>query len=142
MSSMLPFSALAPFTAGSGSQDPVHISADDATRTGVVHVDDLGAAYLAVVDKIHGNIGSWPIFDLVTETLPIDDMLKAVAELLGVKGPIQYKGTHGDAFLEALALVANSDASRARSVLSWEPKRRDFIQNIAVIVAAWQCTQQ
>lgn len=127
--------------AKSGSSDPVGVSVDEKTRTGVVHVDDLGAAYLAAVDKIHGNLGSWPVFDLTTETVAIGEMLNTVAAALGVKAPIQYQGTHGDAFLEALALVANTDASRARSALSWEPKRRDFIQNLPIIVSAWQSAQ-
>ncbi|KAI0903145.1 NAD(P)-binding protein [Ustulina deusta] len=126
----------------SGSQDPVGVPVDAKTRTGVVHVDDLGAAYLAAVDKIGNGLGSWPVFDLTTETVAIDTLLTAVASLLGVKGPIQYQGTHGDAFLEAVALVVSIDASRARSVLGWEPKRRDFLQNLDIIVPAWQSHQK
>ncbi|KAI1746988.1 hypothetical protein F4782DRAFT_552610 [Xylaria castorea] len=126
----------------SGSRDPVGVPVDAKTRTGIVHVDDLAAAYLATADKITNGLGSWPVFDVVTENVAIDNVLTGAASVFGVKGPIQYQGTHGDAFLEAVALVASSDSSRARSILGWEPKRRDFIQNLDVIVSAWQTTQK
>ena len=126
----------------SGSRGPVAIPVRADTRTGVVHVDDVGAAYLAAVDSIAGGLGSWPVFDLTTETVAADAMMTAVAASLGFGGSIEYQGTGGDAFLEALALVANTDASRARSVLGWTPKRRDFLQNIDVIASAWVSSQR
>lgn len=127
--------------AKAGSSEPIDLPVDAATRTGTVHVDDLGSAYVLAVDGINDQLGSWPVFDLAAETLPVGDIMQAAAAQLGVKAPLKYGGTHGQAFLEALALVSNSDTSRARSVLGWEPKHRDFIQNIARTVAAWKSTQ-
>jgi len=127
--------------AESGSEEDVGIMVEEKTRTGVVHVDDLGAAYVSVVDKINGNLSNWPVFELTTETVPTSDMLSAVAAVLGVKGQIRYEGTKGNVFLEALGLSSNTDSSRARSILGWDPKRRDFIQNLSTIVAAWRASK-
>ncbi|KAI0397065.1 hypothetical protein F5Y17DRAFT_417003 [Xylariaceae sp. FL0594] len=128
--------------AESGSEDPVSVLVEEKTRAGVVHVDDLGAAYVSVIDKIGGNLGNWPVFELLTETVPVTDMLSAVAKVLGVKGQIRYEGTQGNPFLEALGLSSNTDASRARSILGWDPKRKDFIQNLPTIVEAWRVSKK
>ncbi|CAJ2505231.1 Uu.00g126250.m01.CDS01 [Anthostomella pinea] len=126
--------------AKSGSADVVHVPVDAGSRAGYVHVDDLSSAYVTAIDRL-GRLGSWPIFEVATETLPIGDVLSAVASILNVKGKIAYDGTIGNPFLEALALVTNTDFSRAHSVLDWTPRRRDFIQNLPVLVAAWKATQ-
>ncbi|KAI1813545.1 NAD(P)-binding protein [Poronia punctata] len=120
---------------------PVSIMADENTRNGVVHLDDLGAAYVSVVEKINGQLGSWPVFELTTETVPVNDLLRGVAAVLGVKREIRYEGTRGNAFLEALSLCSNTDSSRARAILGWDPKRRDIIQNLPTIVAAWKASK-
>jgi nucleoside-diphosphate-sugar epimerase len=122
--------------------EPVQLPVGAATRTGTVHVDDLADAFVRTTDRLDGRLGSWPVFDVGAETLPVGDIMEAAAKVLGVEAPLVYAGTHGNPFLEALGLVSNSDTARARSVLRWEPKRRDFIQNIAVTVAAWRAAQE
>ncbi|KAF2678712.1 NAD dependent epimerase/dehydratase family protein [Lentithecium fluviatile CBS 122367] len=128
--------------AQSGSRDAIQIPADKGARTGVVHVDDLAAAYLGALDRIHGQLGSWPVFDVGAENLSIVDLLEAAKAALGVEAELAYGGTHGNAFLEALSLVANSDFSRAKLVLAWVPKRVDFVPNTAVYVDAWRATEE
>lgn len=142
-----PLLAAAKAGAGSGpggpEPEPVQIPADAAARTGLVHVDDLADAYVRAVDRIDGRLGSWPVFDLAAETVPIGEIMAAAAGALGVDARrLRYAGTGGNPFLEALSLVGNPDAARARSVLGWEPRRRDFVQNIAPIVAAWRAAQE
>lgn len=128
--------------ARSGSQDGIQIPADKAARTGAVHVDDLAAAYLGALDRIHGQLGSWPVFDISTENLSVVDLLEAAKAALGVKAELVYGGTYGSAFLEALSLVANTDSSRAKQALGWVPKKVDFVPNTAVYVNAWRATEE
>ena len=128
--------------AQSGSGDAIQIPVDKGTRTGVVHIDDVAAAYLGTLDRIHGQLGSWPVFDIGAENLSIVDMLEAAKQALGVKAELEYGGTHGNAFLEALALVANTDFSRAKVVLAWVPNKVDFVPNMAVYVDAWRATEE
>ncbi|KAI1593718.1 NAD dependent epimerase dehydratase family protein [Pyrenophora tritici-repentis] len=128
--------------AQSGSRDAIKIPADKGARTGVVHVEDLAVAYLSTLSLIHGQLGSWPVCDLVTENLSIVDMLEAAKAALGVEAELKYEGTHGNPFLEALSLVANNDSSRAKLVLGWVPKKVDFVPNMAVYVEAWRTTEE
>jgi nucleoside-diphosphate-sugar epimerase len=124
------------------TSDPVQVPADATARTGTVHVDDLADAFVRAADRLDGQLGSWPVFDIGAETLPIGEIMEAAAKVLGVKASLVYGGTHDNPFLEALSLVSNSDTARARTVLGWEPKHRDFIQKIAVTVSAWRSVQE
>ncbi|EFQ96486.1 hypothetical protein CFE70_000177 [Pyrenophora teres f. teres 0-1] len=128
--------------AQSGSRDAIQIPADKGARAGVVHVEDLAVAYLTTLSLIHGQLGSWPVFDLAAENLSIVDILEAAKAALGVKAELEYEGTHGNPFLEALSLVANNDSTRAKLVLGWVPKKVDFVPNMAVYVDAWRATEE
>lgn len=119
---------------------PVRVPCDAGATAGVVHVDDLADAYVAAADRL-GSLGSWPVFDVATETLPVSALIHAAAGILGVQSKIEFAGTMGNPFLEALSLVSNPDAARARIVLGWTPKRTDILQNLPVIVAAWKSAQ-
>ncbi|KAL4931696.1 uncharacterized protein BDV17DRAFT_288756 [Aspergillus undulatus] len=98
--------------------EAIEFSADITTFfTGTVHVDDVAAAFHTAIDHLDRLLGSWPVFELVTQTLGVQEILEAVKVSLGVKAPVKYTGTNGDAFLEALSLTSKVDASRARMVL-------------------------
>lgn len=124
------------------NSSPILVPADIDARIGVIHVDDAAAACHAVIDRLDGRLGSWPVFDLVTETLSVVNVMEASKAALGVTAPLEYVGTNGNPFLEALGFVSNSDASRAKIVLGWEPMRIEFILNIATYVKAWQASQK
>ncbi|EAW14099.1 NAD-dependent epimerase/dehydratase family protein [Aspergillus clavatus NRRL 1] len=125
----------------SGSEETIQVPADFTARTGMVHVDDAAAAFHAAIDRLDSRLGAWPVFDLVTETIGIQEIMEAAKETLGIKARLEYTGTHGNPFLEALSLVSRSDASRARTVLGWEPRRREFILNLPVYLKAWEASQ-
>ena len=48
----------------SGSSDTIQLPLDRAARLGTNHVDDVAAAFHAAIDRIHGGLGSWPIFSV------------------------------------------------------------------------------
>ncbi|KAJ5233000.1 hypothetical protein N7468_005956 [Penicillium chermesinum] len=91
--------------AKSGSAAPIQIPADKETRSGTIHVDDVAAGFHAAIDRIDGQLGSWPIFDLVAETVSVVEITENVRELYGVKAPLEYTGAQGNVFFEALGLV-------------------------------------
>ncbi|KAL3461865.1 hypothetical protein BJX64DRAFT_150098 [Aspergillus heterothallicus] len=120
---------------------PIQIPANAQARSPTIHIDDVAAGFHAAIDRIDGRLGAWPVFDLVTETIGVQDMAEAVKDVLGITAPIEYTGTHGNPFFEALSLVSKADASRARTVLGWKPRRTEFLLNIAVYVRAWEAAQ-
>ena len=105
---------------------------------GFVHVDDVVAGMHAVVDQIEGRLGTWPIFDLVGETLRARDVIQAGREALGIKAEPKYVGPQGNPFLELLNGKTISEASRARTVLGWTPKRTEFLLNIGTYLRAFE----
>ncbi|KAL4903512.1 hypothetical protein BDW74DRAFT_186127, partial [Aspergillus multicolor] len=121
--------------------DTIPIPADSTARTGAVHVDDVASGFHAAIDRIDGGLGSWPVFDLVTETIGIQEMTEGVKAVLGVEAKVEYTGTQENPFLEALSLVCKNEATRARTVLGWEPKRKGFVLNLPVYVRAWVAAQ-
>ncbi|KAI9035918.1 NAD-dependent epimerase/dehydratase family protein [Aspergillus affinis] len=124
-----------------GTTGPIQVPADKAARTGIVHVDDVAVGMHAIIDRLDGRLGTWPIFDLVTETVSMVEIMEAAKAVLNVKASLEYTGTHGNPFLEALSLVCNSNASRAKIVLGWDPKRTEFLLNMSTYVNAWQASR-
>ncbi|KAJ0335636.1 hypothetical protein COL922a_008950 [Colletotrichum nupharicola] len=126
--------------AKSGDENTIEIPAYQETRTGVVCVDDLADGFVRVVDRLP-TFGSWPVFDFVSETIPISTMMEEVKRVIGAKGALSYVGCDGNPFFEALALVCNATVGRARAELGWIPKRTEFVRDLPELVAAWEASQ-
>lgn len=117
----------------------VKIKMGRETRLGLVHVDDVADAYTVAVDKIDGGMGNWPVFDIVSENIGLPEILEATLEAVGLEGKeVVYEGTGGDVVMEGLGLRARGTSSRARSILGWEARRRDFLGDVGVLYRAWE----
>lgn len=103
-------------------------------------MDDVASGVHAVTDRIHGLLGSWPVFDLVSETVMVKDVVEGARDALGVEAPLKYIGSQNQ-FHEAMNGVANEKSSRANIVLGWEGRRRDFLLNLPTYVKAWEAAQ-
>ncbi|KAL9051503.1 MAG: hypothetical protein Q9162_005976 [Coniocarpon cinnabarinum] len=122
------------------SQDVLDVAivpADVDSRPGIIHVDDVVSGVHGVADRIHGLLGSWPVFDLVGEHVTVRETLEGVKKIMGVKAPLDFTGNQGNPFFEALGLVNNNQSSRANLVFGWQPKRKDFLLNLEKYVKAW-----
>lgn len=119
----------------------VEIPTEVESRPAVVHVDDAVSGMHATTDRIHGLLGSWPVIDLVGETVLVRDVLEGAKAVLGVEAPLSYIGAQNP-FQEAMNAVSNEKTSRARIVLGWEAKRQSFIQDLPVYVKAWEAAQE
>ena len=122
----------------SGSTEVIQIPADTTARPSCVHITDTAAGLHAAIDRIHGHLGTWPVFDLVTETVGVRDIVEAAKSSLGVTAEVEYTGTKGDVMLEAMSTAGNSEGGRSRAVLGWYPKRTEFVLNMAVYIRAWE----
>ncbi|CZT15815.1 uncharacterized protein RCC_01649 [Ramularia collo-cygni] len=120
--------------------EAVKVKAGKEARFGLVHVDDAAESYTKAVSKID-NVGNWPIFDVVTENINLAAILEETIRSLGLTANVEFEGTGGDVLMEALGLRANGSASRARSVLGWEARRRDFLLNVGGYYRAWEAAQ-
>ncbi|KAL4912015.1 hypothetical protein BDW62DRAFT_216719 [Aspergillus aurantiobrunneus] len=119
----------------------IQIPADITARPSTVHITDVAAGLHAAIDRIHGQLGTWPVFDLVTETVGVQDIVEAAKSGLGVTTEVEYTGTGGDIMLEAMSAVGNSEAARARTVLGWYPRRTEFVLHMPVYIRAWEAAR-
>jgi nucleoside-diphosphate-sugar epimerase len=122
-------------------QGKISVPARPGARAGTAHVDDIATAFVAAIERLDGSLGTWPVFDLVTETLSVKEIVEAARTALGSEAPVILTGPGDDGFLEGMSLVATYDAARAKTVLGWRPKRVDFLGNIEVFVRAWMASQ-
>jgi hypothetical protein len=69
---------------------PIDVPAEADLHVGVVHVNDVAAAFHTVVDRIHGQLGSWPEFDLFAESVRVDGLMEAAVSSLGINASLAY----------------------------------------------------
>ena len=124
-----------------GDGSPVEINAEKDSVVGLVHVDDVASGFHAIIDRIEGRLGTWPVFDLLGETLPLADIVEAAREAMGVKSGVEYVGHKGEPFAELLSVKSKSEASRAKTVLGWYPQKMDFLLDMETYVNAWEAAQ-
>ena len=116
------------------------VMADPAARPPLVHVDDVGKAFLAAVGKLPllAGTGVYPVFDLVTSQENLKDILQAAARELGFGGKLELIGPGDDAFMQAMNTSINASSARAVDILGWAPTRVGMIQAIEAFTRAWQ----
>lgn len=120
------------------SIDTIKIPSDSDATVSVLHVDDSAAAFLAAIDRIHGGLGNWPVFSVAAETVSTSEIIRSAKAAVDVKIPVEYIGTMGNVFLEAMSLKPNIETSRAKTVLGWQPQRTEFLLNTPQYIAAWE----
>ena len=120
----------------------VQILAKKDTFPGVIHIDDVVSGYHAVIDAIEGRLGTWPVFEFVAEALPLASIVDAAKEAVGVEAETEFVGTQGQGLLDIIGGRMNSEASRAKTILGWTPKRMDFLLNIGMYLRAFEAHQE
>lgn len=128
--------------AKSGSTEPFQVPADFNSRPAIAHLDDIVSGTHLTIDRIHGLLGDWPVFDLIAETVLVRDIVEGTKKSLGLKAKLEYAGTQNNPYFEAMGLVTNYQSSRAATVLGWQPKRQNFILNLDTYVKAWAAAQE
>jgi nucleoside-diphosphate-sugar epimerase len=121
--------------------EPIDVPAEANLHLGVVHVDDVADAFHAAIDRVHGQLGSWPVFDLWAESVRIDDLMEAVLVSHGSRAPLRYGDGIKYRSFETWVLENISDVSHAKTVLGWIPKRVNFIMDLSIYITAWEAAQ-
>ena len=124
----------------SGGTGSIEVPTNIESRPAIVHVDDVVSGMHSVTDRIHGLLGSWPVFDLIGETVLVKNILEESKKAFDVEAPIKYIGSQNP-FQEAMNVVANEKSSRARIILGWEAKRSSFLLNLPTYIKAWEIEQ-
>ncbi|KAG0049814.1 hypothetical protein BGZ83_005371 [Gryganskiella cystojenkinii] len=121
------------------------LPADPAGALGLIHVDDVASGFVAAVNKIElvaGRKSSHPVFDLITSYESTSLILHRAAAVLGYKGKLTISGVPKgegmpDLFIQAFNTTLNGDASRAKSVLGWNPTKTGMASGIQVYARSW-----
>ena len=122
-----------------GGGESVKVPVAEDARIGVIHVEDVASGVGLVVDRLFGGLGSWPVYDLVTETVAIRGMLEGVRTVAGCQGEIGMVGPGDHVFHKALSLKAKAGAGeRARQMLGWRPKRVEMLERLEIFVKAFE----
>ena len=120
----------------------VKVPIREGAYAGVVHVDDVASGVCAISDRIFGGLGSWPVFDLATETVGMRAMIEAVREVVGCSAKVEMVDPGDHIFHKALSLRSKAGAGeRARIVLGWQPKRIEMLERLAVYVKAFEAAR-
>jgi len=99
----------------------------------LVHVDDCADAYVLAVQKAARG----EIFNLVSHSERISEIVEAAAKHIGFTGAINYV-TGQDPFSEALALHQRFNCVKAKTLLGWNPKKGPVTPDVAVYYDAWK----
>ncbi|KAN0117768.1 NAD(P)-binding protein [Hyaloscypha variabilis] len=129
--------------AKAGSGEVVKVAADEESRPGLVHVDDVAAGFHAAVDKlpIISGTGVYPVFDLQTSQESMRDILGAAAREMGFVGKVELAGAGEDLFAKAMCTTGNCSSGRAKTILGWTPRREGFVEGMGVFVKSWEASR-
>jgi len=125
--------------AKNGDEEVVKLPADEDSRPGLVHVDDVATGFHVAIEKLSliAGTGVYPVFDLQTSQESMRDILVAAAREFGYKGKVELVGAGEDLFMRAISVSANGCSGRAKTVLGWEPRRGGFVSGMDVFAKAW-----
>jgi nucleoside-diphosphate-sugar epimerase len=128
---------------GNDMKGVVKVQADEESRPGLVHVDDVASAFHVAIDKLPliSGTGVYPVFDLQTSQESMRDILAAAARELGFMGKVALVGAGNDLFAKAMSTTGNCNSGRAKTLLGWEPKREGFMERVGVFVKAWEASR-
>jgi nucleoside-diphosphate-sugar epimerase len=123
--------------------DTVRVPADEDSRPGLVHVDDVASGFHAAIEKLNtiAGTGVYPVFDLQASQESMKDILRAAAKELGFKGKVELVDAGEDLFAKAMCTNGNCSSGRAKSLLGWAPKREGFVEGMGVFVKAWESSR-
>ncbi|KAJ9604993.1 hypothetical protein H2200_010382 [Cladophialophora chaetospira] len=127
----------------------ITVPAPPNSQSPVIHVDDIADAISLGVGKISllGGTSVYPVFDVVSSTENIRDVIDAFAKaLLADEGKssdlkFDFVGPGDDVYLKALTATVRCNSSRARELLGWEPKRVGLVSKMEVYAGAWKAGQ-
>lgn len=125
--------------AAKAGQSSVQVPLERESRPSLIHVDDVASGLHAAVEKLplFSGTGVYPVFDLSSQSEGMQDVFDALAKAVGFKGKVELVGAGDNLFARAMSTSANNQAERAKSLLSWSPKRAPFVDGMEVYAKAF-----
>lgn len=118
-----------------GTTETVRVPVDPETSVySFTNIDDVAYAIELAVDKIqllNGN-SMYPVFELVADQFPLERLLVADARYFGCKAKVEIYKPDGISFLDAIGGSADVNATRAKQILGWEPRKRYFLRDTKI----------
>ncbi|MCJ1408081.1 hypothetical protein MMC19_002154 [Ptychographa xylographoides] len=129
-----------PIAEAAKSAGTAKVAVDEDVLLALVHVDDVGSALHAAVEKLPAisGTGVYPVFDIVTSVETMGAVLGAAGKVMGYRGPVEYVGPGENVFMQAMNTSLNVESGRARTVLGWVPRRLGMVAKIETLVRAWE----
>jgi nucleoside-diphosphate-sugar epimerase len=129
----------------SSGETSLKVPAPESSKSPVVHVDDVADAICRGVGRIQlfGGTNVYPVFDLVSTTENIRDILEGFAKAVWSEGKgeglkLEFVGPGDDVYLKALGSTVVFDSARARELLGWVSRRNGLVRGMGVYAAAWK----
>jgi len=125
-----------------GGAGAVKIPLEAGGTASLVHVADAASGISCVIEKLPlmAKTGVYPVFDVMAQVESLEAIFEGAGRTLGLKDNVELIGAaKGDVLSDALGASVVGDSTRLISILGWEgPKRKSFLQGIAVYTKAWQ----
>lgn len=126
------------FAAAQGG-GPLAVIGDGRSRWALVHLDDLGRAYVRAAES--GLTGVFNVTDRSRASLL--EMAGAVARVTGYEGeiratPVAQAAPSMGTLAECLALDQNVDSRKAVQLLGWQPLHGGFADEVEECYEAWK----
>ena len=111
---------------------------DATSYPSTVHVDDVAHGMRLAIEKLplFSGTGVYPIFDLAGQTESMQLIFETFARHAGFTGKLELVGAGGNVFAQAMSTTGNSDSSRAKILLDWQPKKASLVGGMGVYAKA------
>lgn len=125
---------------GPSKGNPPLVVGDGQQRWTMIHVDDLAAGYVRVVESGRSS----EVFNFTDRSrYTVMEMATAAARVAGYNGPIdtmpmsKAEKAYG-LFAECLALDQHVDSRKAVRMLGWQPRHGGFVDSVETYYSAWK----
>jgi len=132
-------SILGPMVFAAIKSGHVALPGSERTRWPMVHVDDLGEAYVAAAERgelIHGQ--SFLLVNAVTESL--GDVLHSVCTAMNSNAKISFVPANNP-FFDALSMTILVSSRKAETLLGWRPRQPGFADGAPIFTESWRASQ-
>lgn len=102
------------------------------------HIDDVAAAVeLAALKLPTLTLGTYPVFDLVGETVAMGELCRKDALYFGCKGDVKLVKPSGVGYLDTIGGKHDVDNTNATVLLGWQPRKRHFLKDMHIYATSF-----
>lgn len=126
------------------TQQTVALQALSNALISTVHVEDVGLALQALVDKLPllARTGVWPVFDITSAIEPLGAILVQAGKAMGVREEqIKFTSVEGNPLAGSMSTTVLTNSGRAKALLGWEPKISGMLSQMDTYVRAWKANR-